>query len=193
MKVLDIIREGVTFHACTLEDDEKHGKVVTPHGWRREKQKCFVCKGAGEEEWNNEKHKCGLCNGDGHTDEWVSDSPELQVSNSNASAIVTDLLKQKFDYAGVVHTEDLPELRRRLIKMKNSEKDRSKLHKSPHSNKEERQMGKNSSAGNVTKIGYNQPHMIDGGRTPEQVMRYVDRLLHMVEYAMKHNLVLSWA
>lgn len=194
MKVYDIIREGMEFHAAEIE--EKDGqKYISPHGMRKERKECWACKGTGKDPHAHPDHPmdCDLCDGKKERDEWVSSSPELQVSNSNGFAIVKELFGQEPDWAGHVENKDLPELRRKLIGMLNSEKHRSSLHKDPEDNDKARSMVSHGTEGNVTKIGKSGPRMVDMGRTDEQVKRYAHKLLDMVEYAMKHNLIISWA
>lgn len=194
MKVYDIIREGMEFHASVIEDKDGT-KHISPHGLRKERNKCSFCDGTGKDRFAHPDHPmdCDFCDGKKERDEWVSSSPELQVSNSNGFAIVRELFGQEPDYMGHIKNEDLPELRRKLIGMINSEKHRSPLRKDPTDNDKARSMVSHGTEGNVTKIGKSGPRMVDMGRTDEQVKRYAHKMLEIVEYAMKHNLIISWA
>ncbi len=193
MKVYDILHEGVTFHAAEIETDDKGRKIITPHGWRKEKVDCFICDGKGHNIYGDEKEECGYCEGKGKTHEHVSDSPELQVSNSNARSIIEDIFGKHYDYSGVVEPREFAALRQKLIGMINSEDRRSSMHKNTTDNVKSRKMVRKGTEQTVAHIGHDEPRMVDMGRNDEQVLRYAQRMLDMIEYAQKHNLIISWA
>ena len=190
MKLNEVLEEGIEFHAATIEDHPKHGKMISPHNMRQEDVECWLCDGSGRDK-HAPKYECGMCHGSGKIQEQVSDGPLLQVSNDNAHAIITDILGQEFDYGGVVEEKDLPLLRRKLMKMKNMEGERSSVRSDPSD--EQKGMQRTGGSGNVTSIGRGGPRMIGPGRSDQRVLQYVDRLLKMVEYAMQHNLIVSWS
>lgn len=75
--------------------------------------------------------------------------------------------------------------------MINSEGRRSSMHKDTVDH--ESPMQHTGTKDTVAHIGRGGPRMVDMGRTDDQVMRYAKTLLDMVEYAQKHNLIISWA
>lgn len=188
MKLNEVLSEGIEFHAATVEEHPEYGTRISPHGFRKQEAECWVCDGSGKDK-HDPKYDCGMCRGTGKIEEEVSDGPQLRVSNDNAHAIVTDVLGQEFDYVGMIGKKELPNLRRKLIKMKNMESERASVRSDPSD--ERGPMRRTGGEGNVARIGSG-PRMIGPGRTDQRVLQYVDRLLDIVEYAMHHGIVLSW-
>ncbi len=184
------LNEGMEFNACTVEDNEHGGKTVSPHDMRQEKVACWVCDGVGKEKHGDKEYECGMCKGTAEIDEWVCGGPSMQVSNANGYAIQRDILGLEADHAGMVDAKDLPALRRKLIKMVNVDKERESMH-SPFQDEQGPMRAHTDDQGN-TKIGRG-PRMMGGERTDSQVLRYAQTLLDMVDYAMKNDLVISWA
>jgi len=181
MKITDILNEGMEFGACKLEVRDDGTKMFSDPTARQEEQDCWVCDGEGDEQ-------CRACKGTGKKMEWVSDSPEMQVSNSNGYAIQRDILGVEPDYAGSIMNDQLPAIRKKLLRMVNQESQRSSMHKDP--SKSQKQW--TSQEGNVTTIQRGAT-MHDMGRSDEQVLTYAQRLLKIVEYAMKNDCHLTWA
>lgn len=177
-------------NACTVEDNEHGGKTVSPHDMRQEKVACWVCDGVGKEKYGDEEYDCGMCKGTKEIDEWVCGGPSMQVSNANGYAIQRDILGLEADHAGMVDAKDLPALRRKLIKMVNVDKERESMH-SPFQDEQGPMRAHTDDQGN-TRIGRG-ARMMGGQRTDSQVLRYAQTLLDMVDYAMKNDLVISWA
>jgi len=192
MKINDIITESISFDVSTIDD-----KYIQSVGGRKEVD-CDICDGKGENTYRNHPNQggdtytepCGLCNGTGKLDRFVPDGPTLNLSNGNAFDLLRHLGLQDDEYTGHVAAKDLPALRRRLIKMLNSEKDQSAMTKDTTDTQGD--MGATNTQGNVTSIGRQGARMVDMGRTPEQVKRYAKVMLDMVEYAMKGDHIISW-
>ena len=92
------------------------------------------------------------------------------------------------DYSGVIYNKELPELMRKLIKVKN-------LDISSHTKDtsiEKSQIKPYTDERGVTHIGSG-PTMIDVGRSYSQVNSYVDRLIEIVQFAIKNKANLGWA
>jgi len=187
MKLKDL-QESMEFNACTVTKTEDGTTQLSPHGMREEEKDCWMCDGMAG---NVDDYECMRCQSTGKVKEWVCDGPEMQVSNANGMAIVRDIIGQKADYSGMVEKKDLPMLRRKLIKMVNVDKERESMHQAPSDT--QGPMGRRGSEGNVTSIGRKGPRMIGPGRSDAQVLSYAQTLLDMVEYAMKNDLVISWA
>ncbi len=188
MKLRDILHEGMEFSACELQTREDGTQVYSPHGQREVERECAICDGSGK---HPNGDTCVPCRGTGKFKDYECDGPEMQVSNSNGFAIQRDVLGvEDPDYVGSIPTEQLPALRRKLIKMINVDKDRESMHKrTTDSQGEMRRTGTND---NVTSIGRG-ARMVDIGRSDSQVLSYAKRLLDLVDYAMKNDLHVTWA
>jgi len=185
MKIQDIINEGMEFQACSIKVKDGQ-KMYSPHNMREVDSECYVCDGmAGK----IEGYECRACKGTGKMKQWECDSPEMQVSNSNGFAIQQEILGVKPEYAGSIPNEDLPDLRRKLIRMLNVDKERESMHLDA-----EDKLGKVrvSQRGNVSTI-HRGARVISPGRSDQQVLRYAQQLLKIVEYAMKNDLTVTWA
>jgi hypothetical protein len=188
MKLRDL-HESIDFQAYAVEN--RDGKTYyTFHDPHEQTEECYACHGS-KKDYYDEKNPCEVCKGAGTITQRVTSSPTLNASNANAQAIITDLLGMSFDHDGLITQDQLPEVRRRLIKALNSEKDRSRLHKDDVDH--EQSFGVQGREGNVVRIGRQGPKVYEFGRTDEQVLRYARKMLDIVEYAMKHNLVVGWA
>ena len=189
MKIADILNEGMEFGACKLETREDGTRMFSDPTSRQEEQDCDFCDGTGEDSGDYYPDgKCGFCKGSGKVMNWVSDSPEMQVSNSNGYAIQRDILNVEPDYAGSVMNDQLPALRKKLLRMVNQESHRSSMHKTPSQSQKQW----TSQEDNVTTI-HRGAQMHDMGRSDEQVLTYTKRLLDIVDYAMKNDCHLTWA
>lgn len=188
MRVREILNESITFHAATYEEHPKFGRIISYHNMRKKKVECWVCDGSGKDPYDP-GYPCEMCHGDGNLEEWISDGPELNVSNSNAQAIIEQIFGMPYDDAGMVEPKDLPQLKRRLIRMKNIEGERAGLEQAPKTSGG--QMAHYVDDEGVSRIGRSGQitHM---GRSAEQVMRYVDELLRMIDYAQQNNIFISW-
>jgi len=189
MKLNDLLNEGMEFGTCKLETREDGTRVFSDPSSRQEEQNCPFCE-SGKQTYGDDTYDCEYCKGSGKTMEWVSDSPEMQVSNANGMAIQRDILGlEKPDYGGSIPPEKLPELRKKLFRMVNIDKDRESMHQAPTD-----QQGKVSVShqGNVATIRRG-ARMISPGRSDDQVLSYAQRLLELVDYAIKNNLYVAWA
>ena len=138
-----------------------------------------------------EKIDCRACEGTGEYEQQLSDAPEMNVSNRNAR-VVMDILGLEFDYAGTIKLKQIPELKRRLIQFKNTDKATDAYTRDTTKSQDTR-MVKTKGDDGVTKI---EPRkgatMIDVGISPEQVQSYVDWLMLIFDYAQKKNAEISW-
>lgn len=185
MKIADILNEGMEFGACKLETRDDGTKVFSDPTSRQEEQDCPFCDD-GTDKYHSE-YKCSYCKGTGKVMEWVSDSPEMQVSNSNGYAIQRDILDVEPDYGGSVMNDQLPALRKKLLRMVNQESRRQSMHKAPSQSQKQW----TSQEDNVTTI-HRGAQMHDMGRSDEQVLTYAQQLLDIVDYAMKNDCHLTW-
>lgn len=207
MKVSELfeshLTESVTFDVAEfIKDDPKFpkGLFTGAKWWRKEMKKCPYCED-GKEHYRaftdgDGKHHpaqvvdCDYCHGKGKAEEHVSDSPELNVSNANAIALLDFLGVDSGGPDGTVgHIEpkDLPALRRKLIKMKNG-------------GGEELEQDWQEEPGQMikTRDEHGNPmlkktaRMAGGQRTPDQVLHYADRLLSIIDFAQKNDAYVTW-
>lgn len=187
MRAKEFIIEGMTFSPVVEEPyDDPQGKyktIWTGGPWQRKQLiSCRDCDGTGKD-WDRE---CYWCKGTGKSEEYVSDAPELSVSNANGHAI-QEMLGLPLEYDGIIKHEDLPKFIRRLIFLKNSSIE-------DYTEKPTKIQGPLKVSGrldNVTHINRG-PTMFTGGRTNEQVQRYIDQLLDIFTFAQKNNAAVSW-
>jgi hypothetical protein len=85
---------------------------------REETVDCPYCEG-GKDHFDDE---CGYCHGKGEVEKWQYDMPEMRVSYMHTD-LLTDVLGREFDHVGYIPPEELPELRRRLIRIINGDGD----------------------------------------------------------------------
>lgn len=201
------VLESVTFEVSELKTDDPEypkGLFTGEKWWRKEMQKCPYCED-GKEHYPEYKHPetgevtpartydCDYCDGKGEKLEHVSDAPELNVANDNAIDLLNYLgidPDSEHGTVGSIEPKDLPAIRRKLIKMKNGGSD--DLVK-PDEDHHDPQTRRYKDADGMDRIGRFGARTIGGGRTPDQVMRYVDRLLDIIDFAQKHNAHVTWA
>ena len=154
------------------------------------RKQCWACDGSGKETYSNGTFDCGMCNGSGEIEEWVHAGSELNVANSNAAAIVNMLggPSEGDDWCGVWTKEDLPKIRRQLILLKN--KGSAQHVEEPY--EAPRKMGVSKDENGLDRIAPQGPRMVYGGRSQEQIDRYIDRLLAIIDFAQKNDAVVSW-
>jgi len=199
MKINDILNESITFNVAHKEQHPKYGEVISPVG-KRGPVECYGCDGSGKNEYGMSKDdKCDVCRGEGTIEGFKAEGPELNVSNSNAAAIMQALGLTEYsdEYGGGLLPEKaLGDFRQKLMRLLNSEKSQQQMTKPSSVEKSEPgAMGVRGREGNVTSIGRRGggPTIYHGGRSQEQIQRYARTLLDMVEYAMKNGHFISWA
>ena len=150
---------------------------------------CWLCKGTGkEQDYGGGDIECELCRGSGKQKE--VDQPEMNVSNTNAGAIL-DFLGYSQDYSGVIPNQDL---QKHLLRMYQIQKldEPSGLESPGYVQRPHKAVVKDPKTGldTITKQGATLYHM---GRTPQQVKSYISKLIEIFEFAKKHNAVVTWA
>jgi len=193
MRAHEIINESITFSVGKLR--EENGQKHFSDPWQKKVTKpCWVCDGTGiQKPWpgDEKQYKCEYCHGNKEIEEWESTAPELNVSNTNAFEILKmlGLTPDEQDYAGIIPKEKLPEVMRNLIKLKNG--DISQHIEEPGLEKREMKVRKDDETG-VTHIEPQGPKMFNGGRTPQQVSRYLDNLIRMIKFAQQNDATIGW-
>lgn len=183
--------ESVTFSVAKLiKDDPKYPKgIFSSAEFEKEgEEECWTCDGTGHEEYGGKKYKCGHCNGTTKLKTWERPFDELNVSNGNAADILEVIGLDREDYSGGhIDHADLPAFRRKIIKLMNTDHGLEKPGEVEHG-----KMRKTRDEHGNAMIGRG-PTIIHGGRTSEQVGRYFDKLLKLIDFAQKNNAALVWA
>jgi len=196
MRLDEILRESVTFGVARLETRDGQQYYTDPFS-KKVKEKCWVCHGTGKETYGGytdddgkehpkSEHECGMCHGQGEIDDWKTDAQELNVANSNAMEIQR-MLGLEPDYSGAIKKEDFPAFRRHLIKLKNS--DISGYTQEPTVDRGKMRASTDDTG--QARIGRG-PTMHDMGRSHAQVVRYIDSLLSLMDFAQKNDCDLVW-
>jgi hypothetical protein len=186
MRLQEILSESMTFGVAKLVDHDGEKRYTNPFA-KEQEEDCWYCHGSGKDP-HHEGHKCERCYGEGKTTEYVSNSPELNVANANGSAILNMLGLDNNDYSGVIHNKDLPNIRRTLLKLKNS--DISKHTQEPTHTKGKISVKHDDELG-VPRISRG-AEVYDMGRSQSQINRYVDSFLELVTFAQEHGLDITW-
>ena len=176
MNLKEILQESITFGVSKIEH-ENGKKIYADRFSVKKEQECWACDGTGKD--YNPQYPCRRCEGSGKSDDWVSPYEQLNVSNSNANAIL-DMLGAEFDYSGAIEKEQLPLIRRKLIALKNKDI-------SPHTQaptKSGGEMRTTTDDNGVSRIGRGAT-IYDAGRSHSQVERYIDSLLKIIDFAQK--------
>lgn len=189
MRIKDILNESITFGVHRLID--KNGKKVYHDEFSQEvDSECWYCDGSGKETKYNDddiaEYECGLCKGLGKIKDYKAPYQQLNISNSNAMAVLSALGLPE-DYSGAIPDEQLPAIRRRLIQMKNSKNTGLEL---DSYTSRERRVGRDENGIPQITSG---PEIHSSGRTRDQIDRYIDSLLDIIDFAQKNNATVTWA
>lgn len=195
MRAKEFINEGITFGVGRLEIQPNGDKWIRDPFTRRVTTNCEVCDGSGIEIYHENgkdmEFPCHYCDGKKTTTQSVTDAPDIDVSMGNAATIF-DMLGVEGDqeeYTGIIPHKDLPEVMRRLIRLKNGNVD----HYTTPDNEQSRKMIKTKNTDGMDQIGYNGPRIIQFGRTQSQVTGYLERLIKLVQFAQKNNCDIRWS
>ena len=170
----------------------KAGTEDEYHGWpselvRKVEIPCQDCEGSGKDLYHTDQ-SCVYCQGTGKETEEKWDFPNLDVSNANLRAIEAMLdLPDDGDSSGMILHKDIPEMKRKLIMLKNKGGDH--LTREP-SKSQQRVVGKDEH-GN-TSIGMG-AKMYDMGLSQAQIDHYAERLMEILDFAQKNDMNVTWA
>lgn len=207
--------ESITFAASDVEEHPEYGQVHGQVG-RHEEIDCRWCNASGvewyvrpsdgyyysadeyEELSDDEKEglkqvKCDVCQGSGKSKEFISDGPELNVANRNAFVLL-QLLGEEEDYAGTIWNKELPDLRRRIVRLMNSDDVAKAAIEPSEKGGELKRRVKTTGDDGVTRIEpVRTAKMMDLGLSDTQIKRYLKELLEIIEYAQKNNYNIGWS
>lgn len=181
------LNESIDFSVTKSYVDDR-GKTIhdMSHFGERKDVDCWVCDGTGKDKFYDETD-CDYCEGKGQRLEFVSDAPEMNVSNSNGFKII-DMLGLEKDYAGHVDNKDLPMLMRRLIQLKNADTSQYTEPGSTTGGK----IGTYKDKDGIDRIGRKGPMMYNMGTTNDQVTAYIDQLIKIVKFAQDNDADFGW-
>lgn len=181
MKISDLLTEGISFSPMRLQDNTWSAKDFGRWGWST----CPNCNGTGNDPWRG--YICDQCDGERKIKTWISDAPDLNVSNSNGFALLK-MLNLPADYTGVVEHQDLPELMRQIIRLKNKN---LKQYSEPSRIERGSMKVDHDPETNLPRIqkGATVYHM---GRTENQIEIYLERLINIIKFAQQNEAALVW-
>lgn len=158
--------------------------IWVPDASRHKKEvECFFCDGTGKDH----EYPCGLCDGAGTRMVDVSDAPEYNLSNSNASAIMR-LLGFEDSEAWTIDANQLPEVRRKIIRLLNVPGELERGVRSPSDTQHtSRERYRDPETGLQSIRPVAGPRMIDYGIDTEYLKRRLNNFLEVIEYAQKHG------
>lgn len=183
MLIKQILAESIDVEPGVMEIDAQGQKTISwPREFsRREMVKCKYCEGGTD----SDGYKCDFCHGKGETLSWVYDFPTMNVSNMTMGEVLAPMLGLEFDHVGFVPHEQLPNLRRTLIRIKNGGEAGFTRDPSVEQNTIV------DRSGDIPTIRRGAT-MIDFGVSPQMIQHYADRLLTIIDWAQKNNCGLRW-
>lgn len=185
MRLTEILQESITFGVSRLTT--VNGKQVYNDEFAQEVDgSCWVCDGTGKEKYQEGDYDCGMCKGSGKIKEYKYPFEELNVANSNALAILSALGLPE-DYVGAIPDNQLPAIRRKLIQLKNSPT--TGLELDSHTTRATR-VGRDEN--DLPQISSG-PTIHSAGRSSDQISRYIDSLLSIIDFAQKNNATVTWS
>lgn len=191
------ITEGVDFRPAdweVLPDGTKsigYPKDTTRHV----KVTCKWCNGTGrdiqadayEREFGRPSPPCDFCDGSGQHMEWQYDFPQMRVTYGN-QGILSSITGKGDSNHGWIPPEDIPEVRRKLIRLMNTDAPEHLARPSTETH------GPTSvdRTQEIPRIRRGST-MIDGGLSPEQIRSYGKQMLEILDWAQKHGVGACWA
>jgi hypothetical protein len=180
------LEESITFTSMKLDQEKR---AFTQPFASQAQQECWYCDGTGKEPHSSIEYDCSRCDGKGSTVEWVSNAPELTVSNANAYDVLQMLDIKDPDYVGSISPKELPTVMRKLLRLKNSGFDQ---YTEPSSVDRPAMQRRRDPQTGLDTIGRQGPTVHHMGRSHAQVQRYIDQLISIIQFAQKHDLYLTW-
>lgn len=182
-----IFKESIDFTVTKSYIDDK-GRTVNDmsHFGDRKDVDCWVCDASGKSPYYDDVD-CDYCEGKGKRNEFVSDAPEMNVSNSNGFEI-QKMLGLEPDDSGMIENKDLSNFMQRLIQLKNSDTSQYTEPGSMSGGK----IGTYKDQDGMDRIGKTGITMYNMGRSDTQVNRYIDDLLEIFKFAQDNDADVGW-
>jgi RecJ-like exonuclease len=188
MKLFELhLNESVTLSVAKLAadgsfSDEELGKEI--------EGTCDGCEGSGKD-WQDEDLPCDWCKGTGKMKKYEMPFDELNMANSAAEDFLSGIginPRSNGELAGHLDPQDLPALRRKLIKIKNGGVDSLTTPDDVSGGEMKVTRDKN----NIPKIERT-AKVFTSGRSEEQINRYIDELLKLIDFAQKNGGTITWS
>lgn len=116
---------------------------------------------------------------------WPDDSPQMNIALGNAGDVL-NYLELPLEEHGYIPPEELPDLRRKLVKLLN---DPSVLTKDTEQSGGETTVDRSGDIPRITKTAT----MYDIGRDEQQIIHYAERMLEIIKWSMERGYGVSWA
>ena len=181
---LSAIVESVTFSVAKVNPEKNWVETLAT----KKQKDCEACDGAGKNEWDGKQYDCEYCKGTGKYEDWVSDYPELNVSNANAYAFLNALGISTEELGGTIEPKDFPEIRRKLMRLINTSDADSYQRDSEVYGGDT----KIDRSGNVPEIKRT-AKIYSMGLSSDRIKTYARTLLNMIDIAAKEGFVISFA
>lgn len=198
----DSILESITFSPVDIKKQMLDGKeqdVITGR-YKKEEIDCWECEQREKflpddidhlpelkRKRDNARKSCPYCNGTGKEIREVAMTPELNLSNANAYFLMK-MLDVEQDYAGLIRKEEIPEIKRKVLKWKNASE---RGVKEPSESRGKFGERTDSETG-LTKISHGAT-MYDAGRSNEYIESLIDRFMEILDYAQKNDMHVGWS
>ena len=131
---------------------------------------------------------CGFCKGKGDYQDRVSDAPEMNLSNSNAQAVMSALGYEP-DYGYSIKPEEIPAVKRRIMQLMNQDGELDQHTRDPEDSQKDFGIvrDKDPETG-LDRISHKKgPRMIGGGIDTDYLRGKFQRMLTILDYAQKNN------
>jgi len=147
----------------------------------------FYVKGIVECPWCDGRITCQTCHGKGEIEGYKFVAPSLNVSNLNANTVL-EMLGIEFDDSGYIENSELPNILRRLIKIKNQSVSQ---YTSPTTVDRGKTGAYTDPNTGLSTIGRG-PTIHTIGRNEERILAYIDELIKIIRFAQQNNAGIGW-
>lgn len=186
MKLSELF-ESIDFVPSFLKN--QNGETYYTSPMKDIEQECWYCDGTKLDG----DHPCSRCNGKGTTTEKEYDCPYMNVSNQNGYLIL-QMLGIEPDSVGMIQHQDLPNIKRRLIQIINSDREQQQ-HVRPDVISQRPATRTVTNVDGIPTIGMQGggPKMYEFGVDVERVKNYAQRFMELVDYAQQKGWGIGWA
>jgi hypothetical protein len=159
------------------------------HATKKVQEPCEFCDGTGivpADQTGLDNHRCPHCNGQGYHTNTEYLFPDFTVSNRNA-AVVCEIMGKEPDYTGWVDAQELPSIRRRLVRIING--DTTAFEIAPSTSGGEVQVDQTGEIPRITRGAT----IYDLGVSHAQIINYAHYLLQVIQWAQENHCGIYWA
>jgi hypothetical protein len=182
VSIFDIkLTESITFSPYVY--DKENNRYDQP-GKEADKN-CEACEGTGKDDYYDGVD-CPYCKGKGTYRGFVSSVPELNVANDNGYTILR-MLGLGNDSTGHIYNKDLPNIIRKLITLKNTDKS-SQYTRDYSEDKPKTFVDKSQGIPQIRKTA----HIHHMELSSDRIQQYIDKLLEICQVAQEHGYDIAW-